>query len=231
MNSKMGKEVADNYLKNFGIEAYKEKNLNALIDYGRLSEEYQLVAKDDLQQSGILGMHWGVIRTPEQLGRVGGIGGRFPFSSKKKSTEVQPSTRTKRLSELTDEELNKVIARLQKEKLYKDLVNPQGKGSNPVVQKGETIVHKILSALGTGLAKNFAEGAGTYLANKFASSRQAKINADAANEKARYELRNQKLEKARQKKYKESEEKKVKVADQKKEARAKRDRAWNDEGP
>lgn len=228
MNSDIGKQVADNYLEHFGIEAYNQKNLDVLIDYGRLSEEYQLVSKNDLQQSGILGMHWGIIRTPEQLGRVGG---RFPFGSKKKSAEVQPSTRTKRLSELTDEELNKVIARLQKEKLYKDLVNPQGKGSNPVVQKGETIVHKILSALGTGLAKNFAEGAGTYLANKFASSRQAKINADAANEKARYELRNQKLEKARQKKYKESEEKKVKVADKKKEARAKRDRAWNDEGP
>ena len=154
------------------------------------------VADNYLAQSGILGMKWGVRRSQEQLGRTGG---RSLFKNKKKSSgEVAPSsTRTKRLSELTDEELNKVISRLQKEKLYKDLVSPQGK-SNPIVQKGETIAHKMLSAFGTMIAGKFAAGAGQYLANKFTEPRQTKVDANAANDKARYAVRNQKLEDKRQ---------------------------------
>lgn len=167
MNSKTGEQVAENYLAHFGTEEFD------ILKTEPMSEE-------DLAQSGILGMKWGIRRSKEQL------------------AVVNP-TKKKRLSELTDKELDNAIARLQKEKLYKDLVSSSGsKGkANPAIQKGESISKKILLAFGASLAKNFAEKAGTYLGEKVTSSRKVKFEAKADNDKARYALINEQLEKKR----------------------------------
>ena len=184
--NRLGKELA---------QEKKKKWFGHSLDSLDETQTGQHLAEEFLSQSGILGMKWGIRRSEEQLGR---LGGRLARGSKKKAAAPENSTRKKRLSELSDEELNKVIARLQKEKLYKDLVAPQGKASNPVVQKGETIAKKILSAFGVMLASKFADKAGSYLGEKYASPRKVKLDAENANEANRLARKNAKLEEKRQ---------------------------------
>lgn len=87
---------------------------------------------DELLHYGILGMKWGVRRTPEQLRRARG-------ELKSESSSKQTSSKKSRsLSDLSDDELKKKVQRLQLEEQYKRL-NPER------VSAGKKFAKKILN--------------------------------------------------------------------------------------
>ena len=106
---------------------------------------------DVLAHHGILGMKWGVRRTPEQLNRASGR--KQSTESQKEQKEPQKNSKT-----LTDEELRKVVSRLELEKRYLDLIKPPA----PNVSKGRKFVEKVLNDSGTKIATTLVSGYGLY---------------------------------------------------------------------
>lgn len=90
---------------------------------------------NELMHYGVLGMKWGVRRTPEQLARA-----RGQTKSEKEENKTTPAKKTtsarKSASEMTDEELNKAVRRLQLEQQYRQL-NPE------TVSTGQKFVNKV----------------------------------------------------------------------------------------
>lgn len=83
--------------------------------------------ENELCHYGILGMKWGVRRTPAQLARARG---KTKSSSSDNDTDnnkdkTSSNTSTKKsISEMTDDELRKTINRMQLEQQYRNL-NPE----------------------------------------------------------------------------------------------------------
>lgn len=99
---------------------------------------------EELAHYGVLGMKWGVRRTPEQLARAR----RKTKSSTKTKLAPKKETSTakrKSASEMSDDELNKAIRRLQLEKQYNDL-NPK------TVSAGKKFVNTVMSQVITPAA-------------------------------------------------------------------------------
>lgn len=97
------------------------------------------MSNNELLHYGILGMKWGVRRTPAQLARARGerttdSGGSKPKAS---SSSSKSSSSKRSVSEMSDDELRKTVQRLQLEQQYRNL-NPQK------VSTGKKIVDKIL---------------------------------------------------------------------------------------
>ena len=105
------------------------------------------MVNDELYHYGILGMKWGVRRTPTQLGH------RVKMKSKNqnletpktkktttssKGTSGKSTTHEKSVKEMSDDELNKLVRRLQLEKQYRDL-NPK------TVSKGKQFVDTVVN--------------------------------------------------------------------------------------
>lgn len=86
------------------------------------------MGNSELAHYGVLGMKWGVRRTPEQLARARGKTSGSSQSSRSKSSETKKkssgSEAKKKLSEMSDDELNKTVKRLQLEQQYRNL-NPE----------------------------------------------------------------------------------------------------------
>lgn len=93
--------------------------------------------ENELLHYGILGMKWGVRRTPEQLRRARGELKSDSDKGSKNSTNNSSSIRSRKLSSFSDEELKKVVQRLQLEEQYKKL-NPEK------VSMGKRFVNKML---------------------------------------------------------------------------------------
>lgn len=128
--------------------------------------------ENTLQHYGVLGMKWGVRRTPAQLGRR--------TSSKKKSetTGREEKVRTeskkkKSLKDMSDEELKAKISRLELEKRYSDLSRPENRSKTA---KGKAFVSDILEKSGKNIGTQLTTYALGTAVNKM-------LKTDAVNPK------------------------------------------------
>lgn len=85
---------------------------------------------------GILGMRWGIRRTPEQLAKA---------SNSRSETAV---------SKLSDEELRRRIDRINLERRYKDLTKPEVKKKST---RGREFCENLLKDVGTNVVKNLGK--------------------------------------------------------------------------
>lgn len=115
---------------------------------------------NSLAHYGVKGMRWGVIRMRKKTGGTYTTGMRFRKNDsgdfKKRNdannADAKSSSTRKSVKDMTDDELNAAIRRLELEKRYKDL-NPEP------VSAGRKFVDKVLAPAATEATKNLAKSA------------------------------------------------------------------------
>ena len=104
---------------------------------------------NELMHYGVLGMKWGVRRTPAQLGRKPTSSNKSLFEKKKSEPKPKAKTKSespkeetapkqKSVKEMSDEELNAAIRRMQLEQTYASL-------SPKKVSTGKAVAKRILN--------------------------------------------------------------------------------------
>lgn len=124
-----------------------------------------------LMHYGVLGMKWGVRRTPAQLGhRTKAKVAKRPGENSKKEEEKKatssPSPK-KSIHELSDEELRTAIGRLELEKRYKEL---ERSANPPKTHEGKKFVENVLKKSGENIATQFTTYVMGTFVNKVAGS-------------------------------------------------------------
>lgn len=114
---------------------------------------------NELYHYGVLGMKWGIRRTPAQLGHKTSSKKKKPlrlFSKKKKvntkktdTNKVDTKSKKKKVSEMSDEELQTRISRMRLEQTYKQLQQDTGKKST---FNGKKFVMNVLEKSGEQMA-------------------------------------------------------------------------------
>lgn len=129
---------------------------------------------DYLYHYGVLGMKWGVRRTPAQLGKS-------TSSTKKKSKKKKPAKPVpqkpvkKKLKDMSDDEIRAKISRLKLEKEFKDL---ERNVKSSETSKGKRFVLDVLEAAGKNVATQtaaYAMGAGVNQIAKAIGIKNGKV--------------------------------------------------------
>lgn len=132
---------------------------------------------------GVLGMHWGIRRTPEELGhrprRSAGDRIRSSIANVKEKRRAYTATKASKtvidVSSMSDEDLNKIVNRLQLEKRYSDLM----KELHP---KQSSRLKRILVDLADKSVRQIGEKALTKAINNAFTTKEEKDAARAAKE-------------------------------------------------
>lgn len=134
---------------------------------------------DILVHYGVLGMKWGVRRSPAELARARGE--RVPKSTKKKTsffskktvkkktgkapatTSAKKETSSKKTpSEMTNDELQTAVRRLELEKRYRDLSPKKVSAGRKIV---DSVIIPALTESGKNLLKDYTTKIGKQLLN------------------------------------------------------------------
>ena len=127
---------------------------------------------DELMHYGVPGMKWGVRRTPAQLGRKKTSSSKSLFEKKKskskpkaksESSKKETAQKPKTVKEMSDEELNAAIRRMQLEQTYASL-SPQKVSTGKAVTK--RILNNIVVPAAEDVGRQMVKTALTRAGNK-----------------------------------------------------------------
>ena len=145
----------------------------------------------ELVHYGVKGMKWGILRYQNADGTLtaaGRIRDRMNRKRNLKRAEKvlkgSPKTVKRRLSQISDEELQKAVNRLQLESKYKTLTKPPDKH-----KRAKEIATKWLEAAGTKVLESAATNLGKRIFSEADSKRKVEKRADIELEKDRQSRR------------------------------------------
>ena len=145
----------------------------------------------ELIHHGIKGMKWGILRYQNADGTLTAAGRiRDRMNRKRNRNRAEkvlkgsPKTVKKRLSQISDEELQKAVNRLQLESKYKTLTKPPEKH-----KRAKEIATKWLEAAGTKALESAATNLGKRIFSEADSKRKVEKRADIELEKDRQSRR------------------------------------------